>query len=112
VLTENWLSAYTPLDVKNISSRRALLVLHAAFLAGCLGLGLGFGPFRNADTGIAVFTGMLAVAAMATQNALVKLALVDTPSTAVMTTNITTVDHRSRSGCAGQRGNMKRFETF
>jgi uncharacterized membrane protein YoaK (UPF0700 family) len=32
---------------------------------------------------------MLAVAAMATQNALVKLALVKSPSTAVMTTNTT-----------------------
>jgi len=32
---------------------------------------------------------MLAVAAMAVQNAMVELALVDTPSTAVMTTNTT-----------------------
>jgi uncharacterized membrane protein YoaK (UPF0700 family) len=70
-------------------SRRALLVLHAALLAGCLGLGLRFGPFRNADSPVAVLAGMLAVAAMATQNALVKLALVKSPSTAVMTTNTT-----------------------
>ena len=69
--------------------RRALLVLHAALLAGCLGLGLRFGPFRNADSPVAVLAGMLAVAAMATQNALVKLALVKSPSTAVMTTNTT-----------------------
>jgi uncharacterized membrane protein YoaK (UPF0700 family) len=54
-----------------------------------LGLGLGFGPFGNADTPMAVLAGMLAVAAMATQNALVKLALVEAPSTAVMTTNTT-----------------------
>jgi uncharacterized membrane protein YoaK (UPF0700 family) len=71
------------------TSRRILLLLHAALLAGCLGLGLGFGPFRNADSPVAVLAGMLAVAAMATQNALVKLALVDSPSTAVMTTNTT-----------------------
>ncbi len=70
-------------------SRRALLVLQAALLAGCLGLGLRFGPFRNADTPVAVLAGMLAVAAMATQNALGKLALVKSPSTAVMTTNTT-----------------------
>ena len=56
-------------------SRRALLVLQAALLAGCLGLGAGFGPFADADRPMAVFVGMLAVAAMATQNALVKLAL-------------------------------------
>ena len=70
-------------------SRRGLLILHAVLLAGCLGLGLWFGPFRNADSTIAVLAGMLAVAAMATQNALVKLALVKSPSTAVMTTNTT-----------------------
>jgi uncharacterized membrane protein YoaK (UPF0700 family) len=70
-------------------TRRALLVLHAAFLAGCLALGLRFGPFKNADSPVAVLAGMLAVAAMATQNALVKLALLESPSTAVMTTNTT-----------------------
>jgi uncharacterized membrane protein YoaK (UPF0700 family) len=43
---------------------------------------------------MAVLAGMLGVAAMAIQNALVKLALKGVPSTAVMTTNITqlTVD--------------------
>jgi uncharacterized membrane protein YoaK (UPF0700 family) len=41
-----------------------------------------------------VFVGMLGVAAMATQNGLVRLALPGAPSTAVMTTNVTqlTVD--------------------
>src|SRR5437868_5312171 len=75
-------------------SRRALLVLQAALLAGCLGLGVGFGPFPDADRPMAVFVGMLGVAAMATQNALVKPALPGAPSTAVMTTNTTqlTVD--------------------
>ncbi|HMF11378.1 MAG TPA: YoaK family protein [Gemmataceae bacterium] len=69
--------------------RRTLLVLHAALLAACLGLGVGLGPFANADGPMAVLVGMLAVAAMATQNALVKLALPGVPSTAVMTTNTT-----------------------
>src|SRR5579872_2368345 len=75
-------------------SRRGLLVLHAALLAACLGLGTRFGPFANADRPEAVLVGMLAVAAMATQNVLVKLDLPGAPSTAVMTTNITqlTVD--------------------
>jgi uncharacterized membrane protein YoaK (UPF0700 family) len=71
------------------SSRRALLVLHATLIAGCLGVGIAFGPFRDSDSGMAVLTGMLAVSAMAAQNALVKLALVGAPSTAVMTTNTT-----------------------
>src|ERR1700722_16792856 len=76
------------------SPRRALLVLHAGLLAGCLGLGAGFCPLSDADRPIAVLGGMLAVAAMAAQNALVRLALPGAPSTAVMTTNTTqlTVD--------------------
>ena len=70
-------------------TRRALLVLQAALLAACLGLGLAFGPSARGDRPMAVLVGMLAVAAMATQNALVKLTLPDAPPTAVMTTNIT-----------------------
>jgi uncharacterized membrane protein YoaK (UPF0700 family) len=71
------------------SPLRPLLALQAALLAGCLGLGVGLGRFPDADSSMAVVAGMLGVAAMATQNALVKLALKDAPSTAVMTTNIT-----------------------
>ena len=71
------------------ASRRGLLVLHAALLAACLGLGVLCGPFADANSPMAVLVGMLAVAAMATQNALVKLALPGAPSTAVMTTNTT-----------------------
>jgi uncharacterized membrane protein YoaK (UPF0700 family) len=69
--------------------RRGLLILHAALLAGCLGLGAWLGPFANADSPAAVLVGMLAVAAMATQNGLAKSALRGAPSTAVMTTNVT-----------------------
>src|SRR5262249_45472744 len=50
---------------KGRGSRRALLALQAALLAGYLGLGVGFGPFPNADRALAVFVGMLGVAAMA-----------------------------------------------
>jgi uncharacterized membrane protein YoaK (UPF0700 family) len=71
------------------SPRRVLLVLQAALLAGCLGLGARFGPFADADRPAAVCVGMLAVAAMAIQNALVRLALPGAPSTAMMTTNTT-----------------------
>jgi len=70
-------------------SRRPLLVLQVALLAGCLGFGVGLGPLTKADSPMAVLTGMFAVAAMATQNALVRLALPGAPSTAVMTTNTT-----------------------
>jgi uncharacterized membrane protein YoaK (UPF0700 family) len=81
--------AFGGIEKAGSGSRRALLGLQAALLAGCLGVGAGFGPFPNADSPVAVFAGMLGVAAMATQNTLVKLALKDAPSTAVMTTNIT-----------------------
>ena len=71
------------------TSRRGLLILHVALLGVCLGLAVECGPFANADRPMAVLVGMLAVAAMATQNALVRLAFRGAPSTAVMTTNIT-----------------------
>jgi uncharacterized membrane protein YoaK (UPF0700 family) len=53
---------------------------------------------------------MLGVAAMATQNALVKLALPDTPSTAVMTTNITqlTCDLAALAGGWGEPDDLAR----
>ena len=70
-------------------SRRTLLVIHAALLASCLGFGLSFGPFRNADSPMAVLVGMLAVGAIATQSAMAKLALDKAPSTVSMTTNTT-----------------------
>ena len=70
-------------------TRRILLLLHASLLVGFFALGAGLGPFPNPDSGIAVSIGMIGVAAMATQNALVRLELPGFPSTAVMTTNIT-----------------------
>ena len=81
--------AFSRVEKASDGSRRALLALHAAPLTACLGLGVGFGPFTDADRPMAVLMGMLAVAAMATQNALGALALKDAPPTAVMTTNIT-----------------------
>ena len=70
-------------------NRRALLILQAALLAGFLAVVTVLGPFANPDSGTAVSAGMLGVAAMAIQNAIVKLALPGSPSTAVMTTNTT-----------------------
>jgi uncharacterized membrane protein YoaK (UPF0700 family) len=55
-------------------ARRALLILLAVLLAAFLSFGVLFGPFPHPDNGMAVFVGMLGVAAMATQNALVRLA--------------------------------------
>jgi hypothetical protein len=60
---------------------------------------VGYDPFTDAGSGMAVLVGMLGVTAMATQNALVKLALRGSPSTAVLTTNITqTIDLVTTTG--------------
>ena len=62
-------------------------MLHAVLLAGFLALSIGYGPFPNPESAMAVFVGMLGVSAMATQNALVRLDLHGFPSTAVVTSN-------------------------
>jgi uncharacterized membrane protein YoaK (UPF0700 family) len=66
---------------------RGLLILHWVLIAGFLVLGVAFGPLTNPESVIAICCGMLGVAAMATQNAMVKLDLPGFPSTAVLTTN-------------------------
>ena len=68
-------------------ARRTLLILQAVLIAAFLGFGVGFSPLSDLDNPMAVFVGMLGVAAMALQNAVVRLALHGSPSTAVMTTN-------------------------
>jgi uncharacterized membrane protein YoaK (UPF0700 family) len=68
-------------------ARRLLLVLQLILLTAFLGFGVACGPFPDTDSPMAVFAGMLGVAAMATQNAVVRLAMYGSPSTAVMTTN-------------------------
>jgi uncharacterized membrane protein YoaK (UPF0700 family) len=87
-----------------LSPLRPLLSLQAVLLAGFLGLGVGFGPFPTADSSMAVLAGMLGVAAMATQNAMVKLAIKQSPSTAVMTTNITRLTLDLATIASGQGG--------
>src|SRR5260370_5249001 len=62
-------------------ARRKLLILHATLLVWFLTLGAGLGPFTDPDSGIAVSVGMIGVAGMATQNALVRLDLPAFPAT-------------------------------
>ena len=70
-------------------ARRALLIVQASLLVVFLALGAGLGPFTNPDSTFTASVGMIGVAAMATQNALVALELPGVPSTVVMTTTIT-----------------------
>lgn len=68
---------------------RPLLTLQLVLLASFLLVGVAAGPSRNPNAPIVVVAGMLGVGAMAVQNALVQIALVGAPATAVMTTDIT-----------------------
>ena len=63
------LAVGTPRDLR--ASRRTLLILQLAFLGGFLGLGIACGPFADPGSALAIAAGMLGVAAMATQGALV-----------------------------------------
>jgi uncharacterized membrane protein YoaK (UPF0700 family) len=77
------------LEQAGVSTLRPMLLLQLFFLAAFLSICVVAGPWRNADAILAVIAGMCGVAAMAVQNALVQVSLTNTPTTAVMTTNVT-----------------------
>ena len=66
-----------------------LLLLQLLALVAFFMLSVTAGPWRDPDALLAIIAGMCGVAAMAVQNALAQIALKNTPTTAVMTTNIT-----------------------
>jgi uncharacterized membrane protein YoaK (UPF0700 family) len=72
-----------------VSTLWPLLLLQLLFLVAFLWVSVAWGPWRDADAVLAVIAGMSGVAAMAVQNALVQISLTNTPTTAVMTTNVT-----------------------
>ena len=71
------------------SSLQPLLLLQLLALMAFLLLSVTVGPWQDPDAVLAIIAGMCGVAAMAVQNALAQIALKNTPSTAVMTTNVT-----------------------
>jgi uncharacterized membrane protein YoaK (UPF0700 family) len=73
----------------HVTSLRPLLLLQFLLLAGFLALCVGGGPRLDLNAANATVAGMLGVSAMAVQNGLVQISLKGSPSTAVMTTNIT-----------------------
>jgi uncharacterized membrane protein YoaK (UPF0700 family) len=77
------------LEQIGVSTLRPLLLLQLFFLAAFISVCLVAGPWRDANAILAVSAGMIGVAAMAVQNALVQISLTNTPTTAVMTTNVT-----------------------
>jgi uncharacterized membrane protein YoaK (UPF0700 family) len=68
---------------------RPLLTLQFVLLVSFLTVRVAAGSSLDPDEPSAVVAGMLGVAAMAVQNALVQISLVGAPATAVMTTDIT-----------------------
>jgi uncharacterized membrane protein YoaK (UPF0700 family) len=76
------------LEQMGVSTLRPLLLLQLFFLVAFLSVCVAAGPWREANAIPAVTAGMFGVAAMAVQNALVQISLTNTPTTAVMTTNV------------------------
>ena len=77
------------LERAGIGSLQPLLLLHALILCGFTAIGVAAGRHPDPGQPMMILAGMLGVSAMAAQNALVRVSLTGTPSTAVMTTNIT-----------------------
>jgi len=77
------------LEQAGVSTLWPLLLLQLLFLAAFLSFCVVWGPWGDANAVLAVIAGMFGVAAMAVQNALVQISLTKTPTTAVMTTNVT-----------------------
>jgi uncharacterized membrane protein YoaK (UPF0700 family) len=77
------------LEQAGVPALQPLLLLLLFFLAAFLSLCVVSGPWPDANAVLAVTAGMFGVAAMAVQNALVQISLTNTPTTAVMTTNVT-----------------------
>ena len=77
------------LEAIGFASLVPLLGLQLLLLTGFLALCVGSGPPLDPEAPRAIVAGMLGVAAMAVQNALVQVSLRGAPATAVMTSNIT-----------------------
>jgi uncharacterized membrane protein YoaK (UPF0700 family) len=77
------------LERAGIATLRPMLVLEVIFLTAFLVFCVTAGPWSDADAILAIIAGMCGVAAMAVQNALVQISLTHSPTTAVMTTNVT-----------------------
>ncbi len=77
------------LEALRVPTLRPLLILQLVLLGASLVLCVTAGSPLDADGAKALFASMLAVSAMAVQNALEQVSLEGAPATAVMTTNIT-----------------------
>ena len=76
------------LEAAGLASLRPLLLLQLLLVTGFLAFAVAASPSVSPRM-ITILAGMLGVSAMAVQNAMVVMSIKDSPSTAVMTTNIT-----------------------
>jgi uncharacterized membrane protein YoaK (UPF0700 family) len=77
------------LERAGLSTLQPLLLLQLLLLLAFLVLGITAGPWKDGNAVLAIVAGMFGVSAMAVQNALVQISLKNSPTTAVMTTNVT-----------------------
>jgi uncharacterized membrane protein YoaK (UPF0700 family) len=77
------------LEALDLSTLRPLLQMQFLMLGGSFVLGLASGRHPAPEAPGTIVAGQLSVAAMAVQNALAELSLRGSPTTAVMTTNLT-----------------------
>jgi uncharacterized membrane protein YoaK (UPF0700 family) len=77
------------LEQAGVSTLQPLLLLQLLFLVAFFCICVVAGPWRDTDAILAVIASMFGVSAMAVQNALVQISLTSSPTTAVMTTNVT-----------------------
>jgi uncharacterized membrane protein YoaK (UPF0700 family) len=104
-------------DRRGPALARPLLVVQFLLFAGALILAVISHPARNPDGRMAAVVAMMAVSAMACQYALLRLAVPDTPSTAVMTGNLTNavlslLDTLARNRPLGQDANARLKKTL
>jgi uncharacterized membrane protein YoaK (UPF0700 family) len=79
------------LEESSHDSLRPLLALHFILLTTVLAICVSAGLELDPASPTAVLAGMVGVAAMAVQNALVQISFVGAPATAVMTTDVTAI---------------------
>ena len=78
-----------PLRVQGHDAARLIMALELALLLGFVAAGLYFGPFTKPLGGTTVLTAALGVATLAVQNSGMRLIWRTSPSTTVMTLNLT-----------------------
>jgi uncharacterized membrane protein YoaK (UPF0700 family) len=81
--------AGTALRARQAPVLRVMLAATAALVLAFFLLAVGYGPFPNPDSPIALLTGFCAVAGMAVQNAVQRVHLSHLPTTTIMTGNST-----------------------